>query len=233
MSMHSPYGGLEPRRRNRGWRWALALVCAWPAVSTAEVSVGPRIGTTGLGADLTFALHERVNLRLIGSAPESLTYRQTIDDIDYEIDLTTPTAGGVLDWHPAGGAFRISIGAFWSGIEASGTATPRQSVQIGDVEYPPWAVGTLDGKMTFPSQAGYAGIGFGNPMSGGRWTVSLDLGVLFGSAPEFRLDARDGLLSDTPAFREELKKEEQEIEDDFVDGLKVYPVLTVGLSFRF
>lgn len=211
----------------------LAMICVWPALAGAEVAVGPRLGTTGIGADLTVALHNRVNLRLIGSAPESLTYRRTINDVNYEIELSTPTAGGVLDWHPAGGAFRLSLGAFWSGIEAQGSATPRRNVRIGDVEYPPWAVGTLEGKMVFPSQAGYAGIGFGNPMSGGRWTVSLDIGVLFGSAPTFRLDARDGLLSDHPAFREELKKEEQKIKDDFVDGWKVYPVLTIGLAYRF
>ena len=200
--------------------------------TTGLFSIGPRFGTTGLGIDLAFPLGESTRLRLIGSMG-NFSYNGDISDIEYAIDLSTPTLGGVLDWHPGGGAFRLSIGGFYSGIEADGSARPTDSVDIGDGTFTPAEVGVLDAKLKYPAGMGYVGFGFGDAFKGNRWTVSLDVGALLGPSPDFSLVSRDGLLSEYSAFQEEVAREEQQVRDDVTDSLRFYPVITLGLSFRF
>ena len=200
--------------------------------STGLFAIGPRFGTTGLGADLAFPLGDYFRVRLVGSVGY-FSFDGDASDVEYAIDVSTPTLGGVMDCHPGGGAFRFSLGAFWSGIDADGSARPTDNVSIGDISYSPGSIGKLNATLEYPSAMGYLGIGFGNSFVDSRWTVSLDLGVLIGASPDFTLDSEGGLLSNDPAFRAELKKEEQEIRDDITDRLNIYPVLTLGLSFRF
>lgn len=200
--------------------------------STGLFAIGPRFGTTGLGADLAFPLGDHFRVRFLGSIGY-FSFDGDMSDVEYAIDVSTPTLGGVMDIHPGGGAFRFSLGAFWTGIDADGSARPTDNVSIGDVDYPPAAIGKLNATLEYPSAMGYVGIGFGNSFVDSRWTVSLDLGVLVGSSPDFTLESEGGLLSNDPTFRAELGKEEQEIRDDITDRLRIYPVLTLGLSFRF
>ncbi len=200
--------------------------------TTGLFSIGPRFGTTGLGVDLTFPLGESTRLRFIGSTG-NFSYDGELSDVNYAFEISTPTLGGVLDWHPGGGAFRLSLGGFYSGIEADGSASPTDSVDIGNGTYPAAAVGVLDATLKYPSGMGYVGFGFGDSMKGNRWTVSLDVGLLVGPSPDFSLTSRDGLLSNDPAFRAEVAREEQEIREDVTDRLQFYPVITLGLCFRF
>lgn len=200
--------------------------------TTGLFSIGPRFGTTGLGADLAFPLGESTRLRFIGSVG-TFSYTGDMSDIEYQMDLRTPTLGGVLDWHPGGGAFRLSIGGFYSGIEATGSARPTDTVSIGDGEFSPYQVGVLDATLKYPAGMGYVGFGFGDSFKGNRWTVSLDVGALLGPSPDFTLVSRDGALSNEPAFQAEVAREEQQVRDDVTDALQFYPVITLGLSFRF
>lgn len=202
-----------------------------PGDNGLALALGARIGTAGAGGDLTLGCSDTVNLRLIGQFG-TYTYEDTVDEADYDIDFKFSNIGLVLDFHPGGGEFRVSAGIFHNGNDLSGRARPTDNVDLGGVDFPPQLVGTLKADVDFSPVAGYVGIGFGNAVGDRRVTVSLDLGLLFFAAPEFDLSA-DGPLAGNRFFEAQLRKEEQDIEDEFVSRAHWWPMLALGLSVRF
>jgi hypothetical protein len=202
--------------------------------ATAEGSgaIAARLSTLGVGAEVIAPLSDRVNLRLALNHG-GIEYKDTHDDIDYQVDARLRSGGAMLDWHPTGGRFRFSVGAFYNGNELDGEARPREPTTIGLFEFTPEQIGTLSADVKFAKLAGYAGIGFGNAARTDRgWTVLFDLGVLFYSSPDFTLTA-DGTLAGHPFFEANLQRERDSIEDDYVRAARVYPVVSIGLGFRF
>jgi hypothetical protein len=109
--------------------------------------------------------------------------------------------------------------------------TPTERVTIGSRTYSPRAVGTLTGTTEFEDVAPYVGIGFGNAVSvQAGLSFVFDLGVVIQSY-DITLTA-DGPANLIPGFQEDLRREEDDVEDD-LNRYKVYPVLAVGLAYRF
>ncbi len=205
---------------------------ASPRDEESNVGAGIHIGTLGLGPDLVVRLSGVLNLRITGNFG-AWSYDDTIDDVDYDVEMDFENVGLLLDWHPTGGEFRFTAGVFYNGNELEGTGVPRKPLEIGDVEFTPEQIGTLSAALDFPETAGYLGFGFGNALSrGSRLTVTLDLGVLFFSEADFSLEA-DGTFSGISYFQRQLEKEEAEIKDDFADVFKIHPVISLGLCYRF
>jgi len=103
---------------------------------------------------------------------------------------------------------------------------------INGVSYSAAQVGNLRGNVDFNSIAPYLGIGWGNPFgSGGNWSFSCDLGVVFQGSPNVSL-AADGQFADDPAFQANLEAERRDLEDE-LDSYKYYPVVSLGVTYRF
>ena len=62
-------------------------------------------------------------------------------------------------------------------------------------------------------------------------SVLLVCGIAFADTPDVVLRAT-GTSAGDPAFQADLAKEERDIRDD-LDDLEIYPVISVGLFFRF
>lgn len=226
--------------RKRIWRGAATAVlfaaASLPAFAetpdTGGLAVAARISTLGLGLELVAPLSQRLNFRVAG-AIGGLNYNDTQGDVDYKVDARLRTGAALLDWHPAGGGFRFSAGAMYNGNELEGEARPRTATEIGDIKFSPEEIGTLRAAVEFPALAGYVGIGFGNAAArGNRWTVLFDIGAMIHAAPEFTLSA-DGSKSGHPMFQRELDKERNRIESDYVRLARFFPVVSLGLGFRF
>jgi hypothetical protein len=212
--------------------FAMVLVLGTTAaqVLAGGVATGVKIGTLGIGADVTVGLHERLNLRVNGNYL-NFGYDDTIDDIDFELDLDFKSAIGMLDWHPFANGFRISAGAIYNGNQIELTATPTEPEKIGDNEYPPELIGDLEGELEFENVAPYVGIGFGHAVGENqRLSFIFDLGVIFQSY-EVSLDAT-GPAAQLPQFQQDLQREEDDIQED-LDGFKIYPVLSFGIAYKF
>lgn len=211
---------------------ALPARAAEPDVESGGIAIAGRLSTLGPGVELHAPFGRYLKLRL-GFNLFSLDYTDTQEDVDFNVDARLRTGAALLDWFPAGGGFRFSFGAMYNGNQLKGMARLRKNTTIGDVEFTPAQIGTLAADVEFPNLAGYAGIGFGNATSpGSRLAVLFDLGVMFHNSPTLRLSA-DGTLSGQPAFQAELEKERRSIEDDFVKVARFYPVISLGLAFRF
>jgi len=199
----------------------------------AEFSVTPKVGTLGVGLDLTVAVHPAVGFR-VGYATGTLSREITEGSVDYDGDLKLETISGLLDWHPGRGPFRISVGAVSNRNRIDLIATGRGTYVVNGVTYDLSRVGTITGDVTFRSTSPYAGFGWGNAFGRqGRWGVVFDLGVLHQGAPSLRVQANPTDPSLVPAgFYTDLEVERLKTEKE-ISEYEFYPVVNFGVSYRF
>jgi hypothetical protein len=204
------------------------LPCAGQA---GGLAVSGRASTLGFGAELTAGLTDKVNVRVGGNLFDySRSFTQDDDD-RFDLDFRLRSVSGILDWHPSGGGFRLSGGVIGNGNQAALVAqAAAASYEIGNGRYAVSDVGALTGTATVGNVAGYAGIGFGNPVADKRIGLVLDLGVAFQGSPEVTLRATGPIAGD-PAFQADLTREEAEFNDD-ARRFRYYPVISVGISVK-
>ena len=209
-------------------------VLGLPALVTAQgVAIAPKIGTTGAGADLTIGVARTLNVRL-GAQGWSRSETRTEQEIEYDADLTLLSGQILLDVHPAGRGFRISAGAVVNGNEVTAVSTEDAVYTINGVPYPVGLVGRLSGSVETNPVAPYLGIGWGNAVApGSRWRFAVDVGAFYQGEPEVTLRAESPFIDLLPErFERDLEAERQEIEDG-LDSYTVYPVISLGVSYRF
>lgn len=204
----------------------------------ADMGLALTGGTTGLGGSLTIPLHGNyLNLRgtIHGySIDEDLEE----DGVDYDATLDLENYGLLLDWHPFAGGIRLTVGFMSSRNEITGTATPTQPTEIGNVTFDPEDIGTLDLKAKYSNaMSGYVGLGWGNAACPDeRITFSLDIGVIVTSPLEVELTAHSPIGSSNPVIQaqliKELRQEEANLEKDLED-VEAWPVINLGIGYRF
>ncbi len=115
-------------------------------------------------------------------------------------------------------------------IEVDSKATA--SYQIGDTTYNAGEVGTLKGKIDFNDIAPYLGLGWDTSFGKDKgFGFLFELGAIYQGSPDVDLSA-DGLLANDQTFQNNLAKEEENMQSD-VDDYKFYPVVSLGLNYRF
>ncbi len=195
----------------------------------ADTAVGLGISTLGFNIELSQSLGEALALRLGYNTASYDTDGET-DGIDYEYELDWSSASLLLDWHPFGNGFRLSVGGLANdnSIDAQSKSFDG-SVEVGDVNFTAAQVGRIEGEIDFDSVAPYAGIGWGRmPESGLGFTF--DLGVAFQGSPDVELKSVGGTLSGDPTLNAAIDAEEQELEDD-VEDFDLYPVVKLNLVY--
>jgi hypothetical protein len=191
-------------------------------------AISGKAGTLGLGGELTANIAPNFNARF-GANALGLDINAKASGVEYDFDIDFLSFSAMLDWHIFSNSFRVSAGVLVNKNEASMTATPSLPVNIGGVIYTPDKVGTLSGELTYDSEiAPYLGIGWGNPFeSKSRFGLMFDLGVIYIGSPNISLSASNPAVSAA-----DLRAEESDIEDE-LHGFKFYPVLSLGLYYRF
>ena len=219
------------------------LALALPAGALAGVNIAGiagTAGTLGLGAELTIGGSSQLEGRL-GIHGYDYSDRRVASDIEYDGEASLRTATAFLDWHPGGRGFRLTGGLVYNATEVTGSSLPPPSgfYDIGGVNVPVALVGTLDGKVEFDPIVPYAGLGWGRaPGSGSGFGVTLDLGVIFQGEGEVTLTPiiPAGSPLNDPLARQALQilldREEEDLQDDVAD-YDMYPVVSLGISYRF
>jgi len=214
---------------------ALFLLAVSPT-AWADVGVLLKAGTLGAGLDVSKGISESLALRLQANA---LSYEDdfTESDVDYSADLKLQSAGLLLDWHPFSGVFRVSLGAYWNGNEASAVGRPTGGTyEINGVTYNAADIGSLNGQIDFESVAPYFGIGFASaPKAGRGMTFSFDLGVLYQGEPNLGLTATCGVglpPANCTQLQNDVAAEQASLQDDLND-YKFHPVVSFGIGYRF
>ena len=213
----------------------LAPLLLLPALAQADTSIGLRAGTLGLGAELSYAVSQRVALRLGADAYTPKTRTVTQEDIDYDVNAKLRSGSLLVDLFPFANNFRFSLGAILNRNQVSGTGKPTggtftlngQTINASDV-------GSLDLQVAFKKTAPYLGIGYGRPVNGGLSFIS-DLGVMFQGVPKSTLTATCSATATVPncnALQNAVAGEQATVQDN-ISKFKYYPVVSVGLAYTF
>lgn len=230
---------------SRRWLYGATCVILMSALRTApgraEVAIAGKAGSLGLGLELTAGLSPQVNARLGINGFNYTDNRRQVSQIEYDATARLRTATALLDWHPGGYGFRLSGGLVYNDTRIEGRSLPPASglYDIGGVPVPVALVGTLNGRIDFNRTVPYVGLGWGNAVAPGRKVgFFADAGVIFQGRG--RVTLTPNIPADSPlnnpvarqAFDILLQREERDIEKDVAD-YTVYPVVSIGLSYRF
>lgn len=212
------------------------LIGVVPAAQAApgDASLGVKAGTLGVGLELTMEAIKNVNLRF-GANYFKFGTEVEIEDNDYDLDLKLNSYTALADWFVADGDFRVTAGLFINENSLNGVALPSNTYEIGDTVYTSDQVGVLAAEVGFATVAPYLGIGWGNPLSDDRsLSFMADLGIMFAGKPSLDVTSTGGLLSNDPTLQSNIEQVEQDFRDtDEISLLRFYPVISVGLNYRF
>jgi hypothetical protein len=215
---------------------ALAALFAvmMPAAASAQISVGARAGTLGLGGEVSVGLGRMLAVRGgIGVVPYE--YDDDYEGVDYTVSFPNRIWNVGVDLYPFGGGLRVSAGllnrpAFELDAAGQQTAEIGNQTYTGDI--------TIHGDLTNEKEtAPYATIGFGRATGRGLGFF-FDVGAAFVGEGEIVLTGtcRTSTNQDCPNFQTELDREEAEANaqlDEFSSFVKLHPILNIGIRIGF
>lgn len=237
-------------------RLFIALLALLPLAGMAQaqdksVSIAARVSTLGGGLEFKYPFHEKFNARLVVNQYDK-SANETRKGNRYEGDLELSTYGIIGDWHPTGGGFRLSAGLLSNGNELK-ARTAGDNYTFGGRRY----AGNASAVADFDSLAPYIGLGWSSQKPKG-WSFDFEVGALFQGDVMLsgRGTATDGMnrcnftLNDkgvatvsgsavcaaagttAAEFKADIEAEHAELEDD-LNALEVYPVIAIGIQYRF
>lgn len=220
---------------------AMALGSATASAQTeagsdaGRFSIGVTAGTTGVGPRLAYRMNEVFGVRAEASFL-GLDHTFTSGGITYDGHANLRSGGVILDLHPFGGGFRLSAGARINGNKGRVKAVPNGPTRIGDLVFTPEQIGTITGRADVREFAPQVTIGYGGRLTKGL-NFTIDAGALFQGPVHIRDFTSTGTLATDPTiagatYRNELAKQRQKLQDT-ANNYQVYPVLELGLQYRF
>jgi hypothetical protein len=198
-----------------------------------NIALGARISTLGVGPELSVGFSDYITTRVAGHWGEFSVDGDT-SDVKWDTDLNLASGLATLEWNVFAGGFHIDVGVIVHDNYVDATAKPTGGTFTFNGEtYTAAEAGTVSGDVDFDnSVAPYVGIGWGNPVDNDtNLTFFCNLGVVFQGSPDVSLKGT-GTLANDPIFQQNLKVEEKELQDE-LDKFEYYPVITLGMSYKF
>jgi hypothetical protein len=219
------------------------VVCAafvsFSTVATAEEPIkkpfqgGASISTLGIGTELGYRFTPYIGMRG-GYHYFAQSFKGRASDIDYNAKVQLQSFGGTVDVYPFRRFFRMSLGARYNANTASLTGHgTSDTIDIGDAPYNTSDIGTLKGRVDFPKIAPVATIGVVHEILP-RLLVSFDIGAMYQGAGRVSLHTTNGNpeVTNDDDFKGNLEKERLDIQDT-ISKYRLYPVASIGISYRF
>ncbi|WGS54741.1 hypothetical protein LFL96_22425 [Paraburkholderia sp. D15] len=182
----------------------------------------------GIGAALPLTSWAGVHAEFEGFG---LSHSFNVDGNQYDGHLKLLQGGLYADLFPfKSSGFRVTAGALINDDELTAHAVPNAqgNYKIGD-QFVPAVGGAPSTTVTLPRVMPYLGIGYGHkPVSKG-FGLTLDLGVAYGRP---RSTYSVPAIYSTVATQSSIDQEEQNISNK-VERYKLYPVVQIGVSYRF
>lgn len=213
------------------------LASGRPALALqGNISVGGRVGTLGMGAEVTVALKERVAIRggigFFGFSVD-VTERSNLAG-NRTAELTLPGALLTVGAERSFGILRVEAGLLLRSGDPAYEITygSGASIDIGGGYYREPDVSTLTTTLVSGSTAPYALLGFAPNLSRGI-VLLVDLGAAFPLNAGFEMSATgDPAVLNSSGFRADLETERRDAEDDAGAFLNIWPIIGIGLRFE-
>lgn len=197
--------------------------------SAGGVGLTVKAGTLGGGLEATIGANDYLGFRFgvnMMSAGSSFDW----EDNTIKAEMDWLSYGALADLHVFGGGFRVTGGALINKNKFKLKSDQSESVVLNGQEY---SASDFRGQVTFSELAPYVGIGYGNAVGAdGRWHFACDFGVMFQGEPKVAASATSSDPGLQPVLDEAISIEVAKIQDD-ANAFKYYPVISVGISYRF
>ena len=199
-------------------------------LSAQDYAASVKLSTLGVNLEVYRSLGPSFNVRLGGSML-SYTYQsgvQTGQDYEMDAKLNLSSVALLGDWYPfESTTLHVTGGAVVNLNKPVVTAKPTISKMIGGDVYDKDNLGTIGIDLAFSKVAPYAGIGIGNPTAGDKGLgFVMDIGAYYQGSPKVSMTAT-GLLEPSAS------PEQEAIVETNLNWFTFYPVVSLGLSYKF
>jgi len=191
----------------------------------ARFGLGVTGGSLGIGPEISYAINRHFDVR--GNITFLSFSHSFSGDQNYKGSAVLGSGGLMIDYHIAGGGFRISAGARIDGNKARLVGTPSDGATLNGTSYSAAQIGTLRANADFATVAPTVTLGYGGTLKRGL-KLGVELGAMFsGSAHMKPITASGGGVAEA-----DLQAERQRIQDK-INPYKVYPILQFSVGYRF
>ena len=194
-------------------------------------AAGLGVGTEGVGIQGTTAIIPKTLNLNVGFDYLHLSHSFHTSNVHYNAGVNLQGEPITVSWFPFQGNLNLTAGVFinQNGFNVTGTPTGGTYTFNGHT-YTASQVGSLTGKTHFNGAAPYVGIGWGDPMDGGRLTFTANVGAIYQGAPNVSLTATGAAAN--PQLASDVQAEQNSVNSK-VSGYQWWPVMGVGLMYRF
>ncbi len=223
-----------------------------PAETTEDsgrVGAAVKVSTFGGGGEVAIRITHRTNVR---AGFNVITYSRGFDKdgISYSGQLDFKTFEAHYDVFPWAKSFHVSGGVLAYAVDPI-TATARvpggQSFSLGDVSYisDPANPVTGNGKIVFYRAAPTVTFGFGNlvPRKASKhFSIPVEFGVAFQGSPKATLGLAGSVcdspgvncrsVASDPTVQNQIVSEQNKLNNS-MSFFKVYPIISVGVGYKF
>jgi hypothetical protein len=205
---------------------ALALSAAAPVMAQEVYLQG---GTQGVGVGAAFGLSSWLGVHADVDG-FGLSHNFHAGQNEFAAHLSLRQGGAYLDLFPfSGSGFRLTGGVLLNDDELSGDAVPTNGTYNFNGQLVPAIPGqSAHLSVKYPTAMPYLGLGFGHKPSGKGFGVTADLGVAYGR-PRVDFSVSPELAALAAA---NVAQEEGQIRDS-IEHYQFYPILQIGVSYRF
>lgn len=195
---------------------------------TQNGGLGLKVGTLGVGAEYTYNYSDKFASRI---GINGYNYKKTGSEsgIEYDINLKLQTISAIVDYHPFSNGFALSLGAMINNnkLDFNGRATGG-NYTINGTTYTSAQVGTLKGNVDFNKLSPYIGLGYNSVSNKKGWSFMAELGALNQGSAKTTLTTTSSIT----AVQNDVAQEQQQLNDS-ISGLKWYPVVSLGIKYKF
>jgi len=213
-----------------------AILLGLTVAASAEDAVGtlfvaPQVSTLGIGIEGGYRFHQYLGARANWNWLE-LDETLEVDGNEFKGKIGLHSFGANLDVFPfEESGWHVTGGLRYNGNEGKLSVTPSadQTIEIGGTRYGVGQVGSLDGKVDFNNFAPYLGIGWMGSVFHPNVFLTADAGVMFHGSPKVSLNCTGPACA---VIADDIERERRDIVKE-VEDLSVYPVLSVGIGYKF
>jgi hypothetical protein len=212
-----------------------ALTLAFCATANADLGVGVKAGTLGLGIEGRWKALPWLDLRL-GANQYDFSTNGSQAGIDYDTTLAMDNYYVTGNFRFPLSPFRVTAGLYSNGNELQMTSqdTGGNDFNIGGINFSSDDIGALQAITSFEKTSPYFGVGYDFEIFG-KVGLNLDFGVLWQGEPNVSLDAT-GFDTAPPLVQAvlapALEIERRELEDEMSD-YKAWPVVALSFVYNF
>ena len=219
------------------------------ATEPVQAGVAVKVSTSGVGAEVALKVTHRTNVR---AGFNILGYSRGFnkDGIAYNGHLNFKTVEAHYDFFPFAKSFHVSGGVLAYAadpITATASVPGNQSFTLGGVNFisDPADPVTGSGKIVFNRAAPTVTAGFGNLVPRNKskhFSVPVEFGVAIQGSPKATLGLTGSVCDPTglncrtvasdPTVQSQIISEQNKINNS-MSFFKVYPIISVGVGYKF